>query len=388
MNDADILLNHLNDAQSLLYHDFDDITRRVRELTGIITNYAQKHSPVYATIPSVIGKQDLYKKRLWYINGMVPYFGNNTTGTTSNRPFRYRIWSDAYPIIEQTHHYRAVLDEFGLEPPLKILYCLATPSQSSSGIVKIVRTDDIIVSHGLRQEAEVHRATPDRSYYTDNSGFYESLIKHSIEHKIDVILAQGTTVAAIAWHAARLGITDRICRLLSNTGSKLNVSDAESLKDAGIIGDWCDHMRCWDGGATFITCKHHVYHLQDALSYSYEVDGKLISTDYFSLPSPFVNYWNGDYCTIDQTYQRCKCGRAYRPFSIDRTRDMNIWYRNTGPTKEALLQAAGGHKIKRIEGYKKNLLIILNEHLKLSEKAAIIAAANRFDVQFSVEHSN
>ena len=41
-------------------------------------------------------------------------------------------------------------------------------------------------------------------------------------------------------------------------------------------------MRCWDGGATFLTCKDNNYHVLDNLSYCYEKENKLISTDYFS----------------------------------------------------------------------------------------------------------
>ena len=75
-------------------------------------------------------------------------------------------------------------------------------------------------------------------------------------------------------------------------------------------------MRCWDGGATFFTCKFGTYHLLDNITYHKSIDNKLVTTDYFSLAAPFVNYWNGDICSIENEYLRCECGRLYRPFKM------------------------------------------------------------------------
>jgi phenylacetate-coenzyme A ligase PaaK-like adenylate-forming protein len=76
-------------------------------------------------------------------------------------------------------------------------------------------------------------------------------------------------------------------------------------------------MRCWDGGASFFTCKNGTYHLNDNFAWTIEgPDNKMISTDYFNLASPFINYYNGDLCKIENEYHKCSCGRYYRPFKM------------------------------------------------------------------------
>jgi hypothetical protein len=103
-------------------------------------------------------------------------------------------------------------------------------------------------------------------------------------------------------------------------------------------------MRCWDGGATFFTCKHQNYHLLDNLCWCDEKNKKLISTDYFSFPSPFVDYWNGDLCRLKNEYQRCDCGRLYRDFEFLENRPFSIKGRNILEIKEKIKQ----YKIKEV----------------------------------------
>ena len=58
-------------------------------------------------------------------------------------------------------------------------------------------------------------------------------------------------------------------------------------------------------------------------------DNKMISTDYFNMAAPFINYWNGDLCEIGKEYQRCGCGRWYRPFKMLQNRPFAL----KGPTR-------------------------------------------------------
>ncbi len=95
--------------------------------------------------------------------------------------------------------------------------------------------------------------------------------------------------------------------------------------------NWCDHMRCWDGGASFFTCKAGIYHLQDELSHVFSTEnGEMASIDFFSYASPFVNYLNGDYCSVGKEYKKCDCGRWYRAFEFHNRRPQQYMNTNGG----------------------------------------------------------
>ena len=81
---------------------------------------------------------------------------------------------------------------------------------------------------------------------------------------------------------------------------------------------------CFWSFSILFTCKEKTYHLCDNLSWSEEIDGKLITTDYFSLPSPFIKYWNGDLCKIFDKYRRCECGRLFRNFEFVESRPFSL----------------------------------------------------------------
>lgn len=383
----DELLKHLHNASSLLYWDFDTIQKTSTKLTENITKYAAIHSPIYQPTPTIVEKQHLRSTQNWYIKEL-PNFINSTTGTSTGKKFMYRIWTEGYNIIEGKHHYLMILDEFDLKPPLKILYCVFQPRMTDNDDINIFKTDNMVISHGLKGAAEIHRVQAGPLYHADTDAFYERLLSYSVKNRIDIIIAQGSTVASLAWYATKLNFKDKICRLLSNTGSGMNFSDAELLRRTGVVENWCDHMRSWDGGATFFTCKHRTYHMHDGLAYVNSIDGKMVSTDYFSLVAPFVNYWNGDYCEISDTYQRCLCGRAYRPFKMGRTRDKTFGSTSTGITKDALMATEGSHKIKRLTGHNKHLIVHVREPLRLSESAAMQAAVPQFTIKFQVERDH
>jgi len=134
----------------------------------------------------------------------------------------------------------------------------------------------------------------------------------------------GFTISeAVGWVKSR-GYNSKIAQLLSTTSCKPNYDDLNFLRNNGQIDDWCDHMRCWDGGVTFFTCSSYNTHLVEHFAYPYVDDGRLISKDFFSFPNPFWNYWNGDYASIGADYKVCDCGRLYRDFKISRIRENNV----------------------------------------------------------------
>jgi hypothetical protein len=71
---------------------------------------------------------------------------------------------------------------------------------------------------------------------------------------------------------------------------------------------YIDAMRCWPGGATFITCEHGNTHWIDFLADTW-TDGanRLFSNDLFNLGQCFLNYENGD--TVSTARRGvCRCG--------------------------------------------------------------------------------
>lgn len=91
----------------------------------------------------------------------------------------------------------------------------------------------------------------------------------------------------------------------SFTGSPLR-KEFKSL--FASLGMRCkDHMRCWDGGATYYTCPNMKTHWVD-FSSIIRFDGqKLISTDLWNTAQKFVDYWNNDRL-LSRPIGKCDCG--------------------------------------------------------------------------------
>lgn len=89
------------------------------------------------------------------------------------------------------------------------------------------------------------------------------------------------------------------------TGSALQNEHKKLFADIGLT--YKDFMRCWDGGATYFTCKYLNKHWANFSSIIKIENQKLISTDLWNLAEPFVDYWNKDVLTSENT-KWCECG--------------------------------------------------------------------------------
>lgn len=99
---------------------------------------------------------------------------------------------------------------------------------------------------------------------------------------------------------------DRDTCVLCCTGSPLRPDHIDLFNSLGIR--WRDHMRCWDGGATFIMCEHGNRHWLDfSAVVSVDEEGHLISTDLWNLAQRHVSHRTGDIITWRRG-QRCRCG--------------------------------------------------------------------------------
>jgi hypothetical protein len=168
-------------------------------------------------------------------------------------------------------------------------------------------------------------------------------------------------------------LNKKIAKLLSNTNERLLPQNVNFIKENKIFDKVCDHMRCWDGGATFFTCREENYHILDNLSWCEEKNKKLISTDYFSFACPFVNYWNGDYCSIKNKYERCDCGRIFRDFEFLENRPFSIKGKNILEIREKIKE----FNIKEIRCATDSLEIITNYEIKEENKKNIENIINK-----------
>lgn len=292
-------------ANDLLYENPHVIRSVSNELKNDIIAYAKLFNH------DVSDYSDKRTLNNWQ-NDSVPYFVNSTSGTTG-APFKYRIWTNIFETIEYQCHYDMINKEFNVTPS-NVLYLNMNMPIKHSKIIKNHFTTDIMVTHGNRHKADI--AVQNDLYYLDIYGYIQEIFKFKKDY--DIIMATGEILDPLLYliKKGRIAIK-QYAYLLSCTGNKTSVSTIRELLNLGIFKYACDHMRCWDGGASFFTCKHGTRHLLDNLCWcNIGEDFKLLSTDYFSLPNPFINYWNGDRADILNEYQHCSCGRYYRPFTL------------------------------------------------------------------------
>lgn len=385
------LKKHLCQVHSLQYLGGEHISTSCRYLNHELVKYAKAKSPIYNIHKGVIDKQHLLDAQTWYVTGHSAHTAT-TGGSTTGSRFNYLRWATHYNQIEGDTHYKAILQEFKLDRPINVLYLMLDQSDdpTSEILTKVYRTNNILISHGQGQQATIHEVIKNKHYYQDYYVFYEKIFEYCIVNNIDVILAPGQVIASLAWNARRTKQTQKVCHLLSNTGDKVDRTDLDSLKECGIIGNWCDHMRCWDGGITFMTCEHHTYHLIDGLAWTYsDSENRLISYDYYSLPSPFVNYWNGDYGTVGKEFKRCQCGRYYRNFEISRTRSVVMSGVTNRAVRDTIISTdIDVEGILRAEGTGTFLRLFTIRPYSTTERQKIRRALPHLNINFVTEEPN
>jgi hypothetical protein len=227
--------------------------------------------------------------------------------------------------LEWDNHYDMVLDEFGVVQKPNIMYFF--PNHYKKDGDSVVFSDGspqpYLNSHGRSRRSSVHYANFDL-YKSNPPLFFELLFQYLSRNPMDLIFTSGPQINSMCHYLRTLGFSGALAGLLSQTNERLLQDDASFLLDNGHFASVCDHMRCWDGGASFFTCRSGNYHLMDNLSWCEELDGRLISTDYFNFASPFVRYWNGDLCRIGRNFLRCDCGRLYREFEFVENRPFSL----------------------------------------------------------------
>lgn len=317
-------------ASKLMFLEEGIIRDVVGKLKNNIKEWAVNKSLVYENHDELktYSRKDFLNKDAWCVKELKEQSQNfSTSGSTTGDPFSYDIWSKYISYIEDDHQYGMILDEFDIDrKDTSILVLMKLPYNPKIEEFGVEQIGDSNFTMHTHKSISSKRYFVNFNDYIENTGVWHKKLFEFIENKtFDVIISTGPSINTLCFYLKKFNYTNKLCKLLSHTGEFLIKQDAYYLKENKYIDNFCDHMRCWDGGATFFTCKFGTYHLMDNLSWVEEGENnKMLSTDYFSLPAPFIRYWNGDLCEISNEYQRCDCGRLYRSFKMLENRPFGL----------------------------------------------------------------
>lgn len=379
------LLRHVHD---LMTKDEETVRKCTEAMRYNIEGWARSNCPSYPLDKPYVSKADLEDKYGWYVDSLShESMEVNTTGSTSGVPFKYMRWHPMFHMVEWDYHYNVVLDEFGVRERPNVLYFFSEhyKSRGTEPIVCFGGSSHLAMNnHGSNRASVVHYVNF-AVYQRDPEYFFRYLFEYVKTHEIDVFFTSPPQISSMCNYIRKFGVRNKIGYLLSSTGDRILPADAHFLFVQNKYFDHvCDHMRCWDGGATFFTCRHRNYHLMDNLSWVEEIDGKMICTDYFNLASPFVRYWNGDYCKVGKEYKRCDCGRLYRDFEFMESRPFSLKGVCMKQIKEGLkaLDIAG---IKEVRCSASHLDVVSKQPIPMEDRRRIAALTDKFAFRFLVE---
>jgi hypothetical protein len=379
------VLDHIGD---LMLSDEETVRRCTEALRHNIEGWTRSRCPRYPLDKPFACKADLEDKVGWYVPSLAGKSTEvSTTGSTTGMPFKYMRWQSMFHKIEWDYHHNLVLDEFGVCERPNVLYFFSE-NYKTDGDSPIAcfggRSDLAINNHGSSRDPIAHYVNF-RVYQSDGEAFFRFLFDYVQRHRIDVLFTSPPQISSMCNFIRKFGVKHKIGGLLSSTGDRMIPSDAHFLfVENQYFEHICDHMRCWDGGASFYTCRHGNYHLMDNLCWVEEVGGKMICTDYFNLASPFVRYWNGDYCQVGKVYKRCECGRLYRDFKFMESRPFSLKGVSMNHIKQGLkgLEIPG---IREVRCSMKFLDVVSEIPLSEGDMARISALSDRFEFRFLVE---
>jgi hypothetical protein len=380
------ILHYLEAAKALMFQDVFFVQEVTQTLKNSISNWTKQKCIQYPQKP-IIEKLDLQDKRKWYVEELM-YKSQNTktSGSTTGIPFEYLRFAPAFEKIEWDYHYNLVLDEFSIPHGPHILYMFSHSYKKEAGKHVFCNNGPSelnIVNHGNRRSPIIHYANFD-AYQNNRDNFFRSLFDYLEKNRIDVFYTSGPEINSLCSYIRKMNIKGKLGFLLSNTNERFLPEDANFLLSNNYFDRICDHMKCWDGGASFFTCKYNTYHLNDEVCWVESVDDKLISTDYFNICSPFVNYWNGDYCRISNEYKRCECGRLYRDFQFLENRPFSLKGVCISEIKDKLKEMSI-QGIRQVRCSPQFLEVVSKSELTEDQKQQITATSNKFKFRFTVE---
>lgn len=346
--------------------------------TGII-DYAKTYSKVYQNFNhnNFYTRKQLNNKEDWICKNIPSdrILNQNTSGSTTGEPFEYYNDKKYFDTIQRLAEFDTILKEYDLfNKPLKILNLFKHPyNPKPKNFFLETKNHNKRKFHSYGAENTTTYFVNWDEYIENSNGWHDQLLNLLSGNHFDIILSSGPVINILVRHIKKNNFTQNFAYLLSHTTEFPRIIDFEFLKTNNNISNYCDHMRCWDGGASFFTCKYGTYHLHDNLSWTIEgPNKKMISTDYFNMASPFINYWNGDLCEIINDYKLCECKRYYRPFKMLENRPFAL----KGPTKLTAIKKQIGvleykNKINQVQFENLDVNIYLNKSLEKDELTSL-----------------
>lgn len=381
-----ILYEYKPICRDLLFHDEELVIETINILRKNISYWANKHSEIYKNKQkfSFLEKKDLIEKNKWYVksleNESMPM---QSSGSTTGEGFKYLRWEPFLYFIEGENHYDLILDEYEIPQNPNIMYFFKSSfGDGNKYINETSKSKNFMEHHGTKRTAKIHYVNT-KIQNEKEDVFSRYIIRYLEVKKIDVIFAPGPQIKKICSYIRKENYKGKICNLLSNSNEKMLDDNAKFLLENKHVSHICDHMRCWDGGASFFTCKNKNYHLLDNLCWCEEIDEKLISTDYFSLTCPFIKFWNGDRCKIVEKYNRCSCGRLYRKFKFLENRPFAIKGHSINEYKKKLFEN-GLTEINQINCGVNFIEIVSNKKLDESKMKVVSEIFKSHQLRFKV----
>ena len=382
----DIVDDYVPICKNLMFEDEDSVKKCTKIMADNVSLWAKKNCKKDFG-DQIMCREDLQEKEGWYVESLAnESLDTQTSGSTTGHPFAYKRWQKFFDNLEWDNHYNLVLDEFGVKENPEVLYFFSSNYKTNGRdfIFKSGTSELSMNNHGNNRSPNVHYVNYDM-YKERQEEFFVYLFDYLKDNPIDVFFSASPQVNSMCHYIRKFSIRHKLGFLLSQTNERLLQEDAKFLFiDNNYFEHICDHMRCWDGGASFFTCKFGNYHLMDNLSWCEDVEGKLVCTDYFSLPSPFVKYWNGDMCKIESKYKRCECGRLYREFEFLENRPFSLKGICMRDIKDKI-KSLNIYGIKQVRCSASFLDVVSERELSDHEKTSISSVADKFSFRFQVE---
>lgn len=379
---------HEKISQRLLFQNPEIIKLITDKLRNNILNFAKKNSKVYENRLSIFTKKQLQNKKSWVSAGdwSGRLIKQSTSGSTTGEPFTYYNDNKYFDAIQRLSEFDLILKEYNLyNKPLKILNLFKHPyNPKPEGFFVETKNYSRHKFHNYGADNVTTFFVNWDNYIDNPDNWHETFLDFLSNNFFDIVLCSGPVINILTRYIKKNKFNHKFAYLLSHTTEFPRISDFDFLKNNSNIDYCCDHMRCWDGGASFFTCKYGTYHLNDNLAWVTEgPDHKMISTDYFNIISPFVNYWNGDLCEIEDEYKLCECGRHYRPFKMLENRPFAL----KGPTqlteiRQQIKELTFKNKIDQVQFENLDVNLYINGILDEPEKEILKNILKDYKVKY------
>lgn len=342
-----------NISNNLLYENPETITKVTNKLKNNIIDYSINNFEVYKNLTSeqTFDRNFFSNVNTWKSKSIEKslILRQSTSGSSTGNSLSFLNHKKYFSETQKTFEFDLIRDEFDLNNKKLTILVLINWPLNPKGFPNFFLKRENYSRGNLFNNFNTSNAT---TYFVNFNGYdnydywYSKLLDFFDEKQFDIVLSSGPIINLFTKYIKKHNFNKKFTHLLSNTTEYARQEDLLYLKENNNINYYCDHMRCWDGGATFFTCKHGTHHLNDSASWvTQDESEKLISTDYFNFASPFINYWNGDYCSISNDYKKCECGRFYRPFKMTESRPFH------SKGKETILKLR--EKFKTLDCYNK-----------------------------------